>query len=269
MDADTLFHADAIEKLVRHFADERAGAVSGNAKVGNKHNWLTRFQSIEYIFGFNLDRLAWDLVNAITVVPGAVGAWRKTLVQKLGGFSHDTLAEDTDLTLAIRRNGYQIRYEEDAVAFTEAPEDIRSLAKQRFRWAFGTLQAVWKHREATLNPRDGTLGFVALPGIWLFQVVLAGIAPFADLAMIATLFVGNWPVVLGYCLAFFCVELVLGLLAYWLEGENPKDLLLLFPQRLFYRQLMHYVLLRSLLYAARGRLVSWGKLERKATVAGG
>lgn len=268
VDADTLFRTDTIAKLVRHFVDEKVGAVSGNAKVGNKHNWLTRFQSIEYIYGFNLDRRALDLVNAITVVPGAVGAWRKSLVEKLGGFGHDTLAEDTDLTLAIRRSGYEIRYEEEAIAFTEAPEDIRSLVKQRFRWAFGTLQAVWKHRDATFNPSDGTLGFIALPSIWLFQVVLAGIAPFADIAMVATLFAGNWPVVLGYYLAFFCVELMSGLLAYWLEGERPTDLLLLFPQRLFYRQLMHFVLLRSLLYVAQGRLVGWGKLERKATVTG-
>jgi peptidoglycan-N-acetylglucosamine deacetylase len=269
VDADTLFESGTVTNLVRHFVDDNVGAVSGNAKVGNKHNWLTRFQSIEYIYGFNLDRRALDLVNAITVVPGAVGAWRKSLVQDLGGFGHDTLAEDTDLTLAIRRRGYQIRYEELAIAYTEAPEDIRSLARQRFRWAFGTLQAVWKHRDATFNPRDGTLGFIALPSIWLFQVVLAGIAPFADLAMIATLFAGNWLAVLGYYLAFFCVELMSGLLAYWLEGESPRDLILLFPQRLFYRQLMNFVLLRSLLYAAQGRLVGWGKLERKATVTGG
>src|ERR1035438_5810290 len=158
LDADTIFRAGTIGKLVRHFADSQVGAVSGNARVGNRNSWITRFQSIEYIYGFNLDRRALDLLNAITVVPGAVGAWRKELVLKLGGFGGDTLAEDTDLTLKIRRAGYQIRYEEGGVAFTEAPEDTRGLAKQRFRWAFGTLQAAWKHRDALFVPKYGTLG---------------------------------------------------------------------------------------------------------------
>lgn len=268
LDADTILRAGTVEKLARHFADPRVGAVSGNARVGNRRNWITRFQSIEYIYGFNLDRRALDLLNAITVVPGAAGAWRKSLIQAVGGFRNDTLAEDTDLTLAIRRLGYRVRYEEQAVAFTEAPEDARSLARQRFRWAFGTLQSVWKHRDATFAPEYGTLGFVALPSVWTFQILLSVLAPFADLAMLIALIAGNWEVVLAYYCAFFVVELLTGLLAYGLEGEKPTDLLLLFFQRIFYRLLMQYVLAKSLLYALRGGVVGWGKIERKATVTG-
>ncbi len=266
VDADTLFARGTIAKLARHFADPKIGAVSGDAKVGNKHSWLTRFQSIEYIYGFNLDRRALDLLNAITVVPGAVGAWRKDIILKLGGFGHDTLAEDADLTLKIRREGYRIRYEQEGIAYTEAPETASGLAKQRFRWAFGTLQAAWKHRDALFIPKYGTLGFIALPSIWLFQVMLSSLSPFAELAMIIALFIGNWKTVLLYYLAFFVLELFTGVLAYTLEGEMPWDLSLLFFQRIFYRQMMHYVLGKSLLYAARGRLVGWGKLERRATV---
>ena len=187
VDADTIFRTGTIQSLVRHFSDPKIGAVSGNARVGNRKRWITRFQSIEYIYGFNLDRRALDLLNAITVVPGAVGAWRKKLILDLGGFGHDTLAEDTDLTLAIRRLGYRIRYEQDAIAYTEAPEDTKGLAKQRFRWAFGTLQAAWKHRDAMFVPRYGTLGFVALPSIWLFQVLLSALSPFADIYLIISL----------------------------------------------------------------------------------
>jgi len=266
LDADTIFRHGTVEKLVRHFADPKIGAVSGNARVGNRQRWITRFQSIEYIYGFNLDRRALDLLNAITVVPGAVGAWRKGLILKLGGFGHDTLAEDTDLTLAIRRMGYTIRYEEEAVAYTEAPEDTRGLAKQRFRWAFGTLQAAWKHRDALFVPKYGSLGFVALPSIWLFQVALSALSPFAEAAMILALFAGNWRIVLAFYLAFFLLELLTGALAYRLEGEKVHDLTLLFFQRIYYRELMYYVLAKSLLYAMRGRLVGWGKLERRATV---
>ncbi len=269
LDADTLFRWGTIEKLVRHFADPRVGAVSGNARVGNRNKWITRFQSIEYIYGFNLDRRALDLLNAITVVPGAAGAWRKGLVLAAGGFDNATLAEDTDLTLAIRRLGYRIRYEEDAVAYTEAPEDTRSLARQRFRWSFGTLQAAWKHRDATFDPRTGSLGLVALPSIWLFQVLLSILSPFADLAMIIALFAGNWKVVLVYYGAFFVLELLTGLLAYGLEGKSPRDLVLLFFQRVYYRILMQWILFRSVLYAVRGRMVGWGKIERRASVREG
>ena len=268
VDADTIFRPGAIGMLVRHFADAQVGAVSGNARVGNRRRWITRFQSIEYIYGFNLDRRALDLLNAITVVPGAVGAWRKSLVVKQGGFGNDTLAEDTDLTLKLRRAGYAIRYEEKAVAFTEAPEDTRGLAKQRFRWAFGTLQAAWKHRDALFVPKYGSLGFVALPSIWIFQVLLSALSPFAEVAMIAALFAGNWRIVLIFYLGFFVLELMTGLVAYALEGEKPWDLALLFFQRIYYRELMYYVVAKSLIYAVRGRVVGWGKLERRATVEG-
>jgi cellulose synthase/poly-beta-1,6-N-acetylglucosamine synthase-like glycosyltransferase/peptidoglycan/xylan/chitin deacetylase (PgdA/CDA1 family)/spore germination protein YaaH len=268
LDADTIFRAGTIGKLVRHFAEPSVGAVSGNARVGNRRSWITRFQSIEYIYGFNLDRRALDLLNAITVVPGAVGAWRKELILKLGGFGDDTLAEDTDLTLKIRRAGHLIRYEEEGVAFTEAPEDTRGLAKQRFRWAFGTLQAAWKHRDALFVPKYGSLGFVALPSIWIFQVLLSALSPFAELAMIVALFAGNWRIVLVFYLAFFVLEFLTGLMAYWLEGEKPWDLSLLLFQRIYYRELMYYVVAKSLIYAVRGRVVGWGKLERRATVRG-
>lgn len=265
VDADTIFRQGTIAKLVRHFGDEKVGAVSGNARVGNRNKWITRFQSIEYICGFNLDRRALDLMNAITVVPGAVGAWRRDLIDRAGGFGHDTLAEDTDLTLAIRRMGYAIRYEEEAIAYTEAPETTKDLAKQRFRWAFGTLQAAWKHRDATFNPRYGFLGWVALPSIWIFQVLLAALSPFAEIAMIVALFAGNWRIVLLYYFGLFLLELFTAILAFSLERARPWDLALLLLQRIYYRQLMYYVLAKSILYAMRGRLVGWGKLERKAT----
>jgi cellulose synthase/poly-beta-1,6-N-acetylglucosamine synthase-like glycosyltransferase len=266
LDADTIFRRGTIEKLVRHFADSNVGAVSGNARVGNRRGLLTRFQSIEYICGFNLDRRALDLLNAITVVPGAVGAWRKDLILACGGFGHDTLAEDTDITLAIRRLGYEIRYDENAVAYTEAPETTKALAKQRFRWAFGTLQAAWKHRDATFNPQYGWLGFVALPSIWIFQVLLAVLSPFAEVAMLVALFAGNWRVVLSYYFALLALELLTAALAYILERANAWDLSLMFVQRIYYRYLMYFVLFKSVLYAVRGRLVGWGKLERTASV---
>src|SRR5258708_32929818 len=224
LDADTIFREGTIEKLVRHFGDEKVGAVSGNARVGNRKGCITRFQSIEYVCGFNLDRRALDLLNAITVVPGAVGAWRKDLIERAGGFTDDTLAEDTDITVAIRRLGYAIRYDEDAIAYTEAPESTRDLLKQRFRWAFGTLQAAWKHRDATFNPNYGFLGWVALPSIWIFQVMLAALSPFAEIAMIIALLAGNGRTVMLYYFGFLDLELLTAVLAYSLDQSNPCDL---------------------------------------------
>jgi cellulose synthase/poly-beta-1,6-N-acetylglucosamine synthase-like glycosyltransferase/spore germination protein YaaH/peptidoglycan/xylan/chitin deacetylase (PgdA/CDA1 family) len=262
IDADTSLRPGTLAKLVRHFADTRVGAVSGNARVGNRRTWLTRFQSIEYICAFNLERRALDVVNAITVVPGAVGAWRKELIQRVGGFTDDTLAEDTDLTLAIRRLGYRIRYDGEAVAYTEVPQTTAALAQQRFRWLFGTLQAAWKHRDAMFRPRYGSLGFVALPSIWLFQLVLPLVSPLAELAMLLALFSGHWPIVLAYGSLLFAAELLGALVSYRLEGVWSVDLLLLFVQRVFYRQLLLYVSAKAIVSAIRGRRIAWHKLDR-------
>ena len=281
MDADTLFRADAIGKLVRHFADPRVGAVAGNAKVGNRVNLLTRWQALEYITNQNLDRRAFDLLNCITVVPGAIGAWRRDLVIEAGGFTDDTLAEDADLTLRVLRLGYRIAYEDDAVAFTEAPDTVLGLAKQRHRWVFGTLQTFWKNRDAALRPKYGALGLVAMPNVMTFQVFFPLVSPLMDLMMITSL-AGLWlqrvqhPLdfnmqafdhVLFYYALFVALDFLTAIIAFALERDEDWSLLLwLFFQRFFYRQLMYYVVWRSVVSAVSGRLVGWHRVERKATV---
>ncbi len=263
IDADTRLGPETIRTLVRHFDDARIGAVSGNARVGNHGAWITRFQSIEYICAFNLERRALDVLNAITVVPGAVGAWRRDLILQVGGFPQETLAEDTDLTLTIRRLGYRIRYDEDAVGYTEVPVTTAALAKQRFRWLFGTLQSAWKHRAVLFRPRYGSLAFVALPSIWLFQVLWPLSSPLAEFAMLAALLAGNWPVVVLFGALLFAVEIVGAGLAYALEGERPRDLILLFVQRPYYRYLLLYVTLQALIAALKGRRVDWHRMDRR------
>ena len=184
LDADTQFQSDAIEKLVRWFADPNVGAVAGNAKVGNCINVITKWQALEYITSQNLERRALAALGCITVVPGAIGAWRREALTKLGGFPLDTLAEDQDLTIDLLKHGYKVLYDSSAVAWTEAPDSLRGLAKQRFRWAFGTLQCLWKHREVTLKPHAGTLGLIAIPQTWLFQFFFSLMAPIVDLMLI-------------------------------------------------------------------------------------
>jgi cellulose synthase/poly-beta-1,6-N-acetylglucosamine synthase-like glycosyltransferase len=281
LDADTVFEPQTMRALARRFADPSVGAVAGNAKVGNRINLVTRWQALEYVTSQNLDRRAFSSLNCITVVPGSVGAWRRELLEHAGGFSSDTLAEDQDLTMRVRRLGYRVGYEETAVAWTEAPDTLRGLRKQRFRWSFGTLQCLWKHKGALFRPRYGTLGFVAMPNVWVFQVLFPLISPLMDLMFLWTFAaaalerlehpsqyaVFNFKQVAFYYALFLAVDWAAAAFAFALERrEQWKLLWWLFLQRFGYRQLMYTVMVRSVFAAARGALVGWGKLERKDTV---
>ncbi len=281
LDADTVFTRDTISKLVRHFKDPRVGAVAGNTKVGNRVNLLTRWQALEYITSQNLDRRAFDVLNCITVVPGAVGAWRRELVERAGGFHHDTLAEDADVTLAIRKFGNIIVYDDEAIALTEAPDTVRGFIGQRYRWMYGTMQAAWKHRDVLFRRRYGALGFVALPNVIIFQVLFPLVSPIMDLLLVSSL--GSaafnhwhhpeeysadnlWRVLFYYAL-FVTVDYLAAILAFALERKESWGLLIwLVWQRFFYRQLMYYVAIKSTITSLKGVLVGWGKLERKASV---
>ena len=276
LDADTVFDRETVARLVRHFADPAIGAVSGNVKVGNRNNPLTIWQAVEYITSQNFDRRAFDLLNCITVVPGAVGAWRKDAMILAGLYSSQTLAEDTDLTFKIRKLGYRIVTDNTALAYTEAPDTLRDLAKQRFRWAFGTLQCLWKHRSALFNPRFGAFGTVAMPSLWIYQIGFQAIAPVVDLTIVWSLIYGRFvasspdqkhgTILLAYWAVFSAVELLGAWVAFRLDREDKKLLGWLLLQRFVYRQLMYYVIVKSLVFAARGSLVGWGKFERKGTV---
>jgi peptidoglycan-N-acetylglucosamine deacetylase len=282
LDADTLFPPDTLPRLVRWFADPRVGAVAGNAVVGNRLNLVTRWQALEYVTAQNLERRALAALGAVTVVPGAVGAWRRSALTALGGYPYDTLAEDQDLTIACQRAGWRVEFDSEARAYTEAPDTVAGLLKQRFRWSFGTLQCLWKHRAALFNRKHPVLGFVALPQIWLFQIFLTSVSPLVDLAIVWSLAWAiyqrqNHPVEWSpddlmrsafYWAAFIFLDLSAGALGMTLERRAPwKDLVWLPVQRFGYRQLMYYVVVKSIATAIRGGQVGWGKLERRATVA--
>ncbi|WP_294196587.1 glycosyltransferase [uncultured Sphingomonas sp.] len=282
LDADTQFEAETIARLVRWFADPRLGAVAGDARVGNRVNLVTRWQAIEYITAQNLERRALAGFDAMTVVPGAVGAWRRAALDAVGGYPEDTLAEDQDLTIAIQRAGWRVTYDPRAVAWTEAPETFRALAKQRYRWAFGTLQCLWKHRAILRARKPSGLALVGLPQAWLFQILFAAISPLIDLTLILSILgtalrvhQHGWAQTSGdvgkmglYWLAFTAVEVLCGWIAYRLDGNKARyPALLLIAQRLVYRQIMYGVVIRAISSAVRGMVVGWGKLERTGRVA--
>lgn len=281
LDADTQFERTCIGRLVRWFADPEVGAVAGNAKVGNRVNLVTRWQAVEYVTAQNIERRALTRFDAIMVVPGAVGAWRREALDMVGGYPEDTLAEDQDLTIAVQRCGWKIAYDEEAVAWTEAPESFAALAKQRFRWSFGTLQCLWKHRGVLRRGQPTGLALIGIPQAWLFQIIFAVVSPLIDLALLSSItgtairiFQHGWAQTQtdvlrmgAYWLAFTSVDAICGWIAYRLDvRERRFPMALLLAQRFIYRQLMYWVVLKAVGSALAGLGIGWGKLERTGRV---
>ncbi len=277
IDADTQLKTDAVSQLMLKFISPEGkgevGAVAGNVKVGNEINMITRWQSIEYITSQNFDRRAFDLLNCITVVPGAIGAFKKQAIIEAGGFTTDTLAEDCDLTMRLHRIGYQVRNCNEAIAYTEAPETMTQFLKQRFRWSFGVMQCFWKHRDAVFNPKYKNFGMVALPNILIFQMILPFLAPLADVLLVLSLVAAGFGIIPAdagnivlYYFIFTLVDVAGAALAFAFEKEDYKKLLWMIPQRLVYRQLMYYIIIKSFNKAIKGELQGWGVLKRTGNV---
>ena len=266
LDADTQCQRDTLSRLLEPLAAPEVGAVSGHAKVGNLRTFIARCQALEYTCGFNLDRRAYDRWNCITVVPGAISAVRKEAIAQAGGLSLETLAEDTDLTLMLHKQRQRIVYVPQAIAWTEAPETVPSLARQRFRWAYGTLQCLWKHRDMIFNWNYRALGWFSLPSIWFFQIILVAVTPLVDLFLIGSLPFGAWRAVMPFVITFLTMDVILATLACILEREPLIRAWRIIPMRFIYRPMLSYCIWKAILRAIKGAWVSWGKLERTASV---
>ena len=285
INADTVIAADAISKLIPHFEDPRIGAMAGNAKVGNRVNLWTRWQALEYITSQNFERRALDLFHVVTVVPGAIGAWRTAPVKAAGGYPLNTVAEDADLTMNLLEQGFKVDYEDRSLAFTEAPIDAKGLMRQRFRWSFGTLQAVWKHRAAFV--RNKAMGLFALPNIIVFQMFLPLVSPFIDMMFLYGVFnyfvdryyhpeaasAASFQKLLAYFGAFLLIDFVTSTIAFSLERKHPAnkgDRWLLFHiwlQRFAYRQIFSIVLFKTVKRAIDGKPFNWDKIARTAKMS--
>ena len=266
VDADTVFERDSLRKVIAPLAAPEVGAVSGNTKVGNRSGMLGRWQHIEYVMGFNLDRRLFDVLRCMPTVPGAIGAARRKALADAGGLSSDTLAEDTDLTIAIGRAGWEVVYAEEARAWTEAPATLAELWRQRYRWSYGTMQAVWKHKAAISRGDEGRIGRRGLPYLVLFQIVLPTVAPVVDLfTLYGLLFLDPLPT-LGYWAIFNVVQLGLGWYAFRLDREPIGPLWALPLQQFVYRQFMYIVVIESIISALRGTRLRWQHLQRTGEV---
>ncbi|CAL9495674.1 bifunctional polysaccharide deacetylase/glycosyltransferase family 2 protein [Streptomyces sp. enrichment culture] len=267
MDGDTVFEPDTVRHLVQPFADPAVGAVAGNAKVGNRRTLIGAWQHIEYVMGFNLDRRMYDLLRCMPTIPGAIGGFRREAVLQVGGMSHDTLAEDTDITIALHRAGWRVVYEEHARAWTEAPGSLGQLWSQRYRWSYGTMQALWKHRRSlTDKGPSGRFGRVGLPLVVLFQVVTPVFAPLIDVFTVYSMLFVDFRAALLAWLAVLAVQLVCAAYAFRLDGEKYRYLLMMPLQQLAYRQMMYLVLIHSCVTALTGGRLRWQKLKRTGEV---
>jgi cellulose synthase/poly-beta-1,6-N-acetylglucosamine synthase-like glycosyltransferase/peptidoglycan/xylan/chitin deacetylase (PgdA/CDA1 family) len=263
VDGDTVFEPDSVRHLVQPFADPSVGAVAGNVKVGNRDSIVARWQHIEYVIGFNLDRRLYDILQVMPTIPGAIGAFRREALRDIGGISHDTLAEDTDATMALCRTGWRVVYEERARAWTEAPSTLRQLWLQRYRWSYGTMQAMWKHRRSVLDRGpSGRFGRVGLPFIAFFGVALPLLAPLIDILLVYGLFFSSWMLTAGAWLAMFGMQVLTAVVAFRLDKEKMRPLWVLPLQQFVYRQLMYVVLIQSLGTALTGARLRWHKLHR-------
>ena len=262
VDADTVFEPETLAALVQRFADPRVGAVSGNTKVGNRHGLIGRWQHIEYVMGFNLDRRMYEVLGSTPTVPGAIGAFRRRALADIGGVSGATLAEDTDVTLDIGRAGWLVVYESRARAWTEAPSSVRAFYRQRSRWAYGTIQSMWKHRRALFSSEEGGPGARAVLAIAVFQVLLPLTAPLIDLfAIYSIVFLDPMPI-LAFWGAFNLFQLVLAVAAFRFDGESMRPLWALPLQQFLHRQISYLVVYDSLVSALLGSRLTWQRSER-------
>lgn len=267
MDGDTVFEPSTVRELVQPFADPRVGAVAGNAKVGNRDSLIGAWQHIEYVMGFNLDRRMYDLLGCMPTIPGAVGAFRRDALDRVGGMSEDTLAEDTDVTMALHRDGWRVVYAENARAWTEAPESVQQLWSQRYRWSYGTMQAIWKHRRSVIERGpSGRFGRVGLPFVSLFMVVAPLLAPLIDVFLLYGLVFGPTGKTVAAWFGVLVVQAVCAAYAFRLDRERMVHLISLPLQQILYRQLMYVVLLQSWITALTGGRLRWQKLRRTGVV---
>ncbi|MFD4631852.1 glycosyltransferase [Streptomyces sp. NPDC058284] len=267
MDGDTVFERSTVSELVRPFGDPRVGAVAGNAKVGNRDSLIGAWQHIEYVMGFNLDRRMYDMLRCMPTIPGAVGAFRRSALERVGGMSDDTLAEDTDITMALHRDGWRVVYAEKARAWTEAPESVQQLWSQRYRWSYGTMQAIWKHRGALVESGpSGRFGRVGLPLVSLFMVLAPLLAPLIDVFLLYGLVFGPTQKTVLAWLGVLTVQAVCAAYAFRLDRERMTHLISLPLQQVLYRQLMYVVLLQSWITALTGGRLRWQKLRRTGVV---
>lgn len=265
IDADTVIGAHTIRRLMAHFDDRRVGAVAGKVYPASTRTILEKFQYLEYMQGQNLEKSVMAIGNAIGVVPGAIGAWRKSAILAAGGYSRDTVVEDQDLTLGLLAAGWKIRFEPAAHAYTETPNSLPAFFRQRSRWVYGTIQCVWKYRTWLFSFEKPSLGWVILPNVIFFNLFVPLLVPIIDGALILGIlgFIDIWAV-LGPFIVYMLFDLWCAIEGVAHEKISVYRLLpYIVCQRFFYRYLMAAAIIKSVTLAFAGSFVRWGMQHRR------
>lgn len=262
VDGDAALDKNAIARLVPHFVDPIIGAVAGKVETTKEKTFLSAFQTLEYAMGQNIDKRATSVVGAVGVVPGPAGAWRKDIIIKAGGFPTDTLVEDQDMTLTILRMGYKVIYEPLAITYTETPHTVRNFLKQRFRWVYGTIQCFWKHKKVFIERPFSALSLLVMPNTLFFGILMPLTYPVIDAMLIISLLFGSLFSLWLPILLFTIVDMLYALWGVWSE-KGSKRLIFYVPlQRFFYRQLLYYTVIKSIVRAIEGRGARWNKFAK-------
>lgn len=301
IDADSLLERDALTRVVRPFLEDattiaaggiirivngctvRAGTVTD---VRLPRSWLARFQVIEYLRAFLAGRMGWSAMRAMLIISGAFGLFRRQIVVDAGGYAHDTVGEDMELVVRLHRHcrehgiPYRIEFVPDPVAWTEAPETMRDLGRQRDRWQRGLTEVLMRHRHLLLNPRYGLLGLLAFPYFFFLEMLGAAVEVGGYITFVVAVAAGhaNAPYIAAFLLLAFALGIALSVAAVGLEElsfrryRRLRDVLALFGLALIeglgYRQLCTFWRVRGLWSAARGR-TGWGAMTRKGFATAG
>ena len=263
LDADTIAGKSSLKEIAKIFAnDENVAAVAGNIKVRNKVNWLTWCQALEYVAGLQISRRAFDMFGAITIVPGALGAFKKSVIQEVGAYDKETIVEDFDATVKVIKSGKVVRGTTKSIAYTEAPESLINFYKQRKRWYRGNLQVLAKHRDALTNPRFGFLQKLAFPYMVLSMIILPVVGFFLLGSIILAVIQGDVIFVLGSLVFFITLQYLMSALAVRMDGDDPKLILFSIFFVFGFKQILDFILLRQALEQLLGKKARWTSVKR-------
>lgn len=264
IDADTVVSEDCVRYLVSPILRSKADAVSSNIKVGNRVGSLQQLQSIEHVTGFNFDRRAQSTLRTITCIPGAAGAFRKSSINQVGGYSSETSVEDTDLTISLLRAGFRIGFEPRALAYTESPATLEALIHQRTRWENGNIHCVWKHRHAFYQCKS--LGWYGMPNMLFSHILIHPLAVYIIFfSSMPSLFqVRTWVFLIAPMLM---LDMLMTMFALWIDGESLSDARHLPILRLTFPFFAFFIVCRVTVRAFKRQSVSWNKLARTGELA--
>ncbi|WP_371504936.1 glycosyltransferase [Nitrosopumilus adriaticus] len=263
VDADTIIGRHSLKEIVKGFqVNEHVAAVAGNIKVRNKVNWLTKCQALEYITGIQIVRRAFDVFGSITIVPGALGAFKKSYLTEAGAYGKDTIVEDFDQTIKLLKAGLITQGSSKATAYTEAPNTFKDFFAQRKRWYRGNMQVLKRHADALTNPRFGYLQRLSLPYLFLGMVITPIIGFTSAINAILGVVLGDWLYVLQISLIFTVVHYLMTALAIRIDDEDPKLLLHAGFLVFGFKQIIDALLLKAIIEQLQNKKATWTSAKR-------